>query len=141
MVQHGGGQTFLGPPGRRRVRLRAALILLGLATTGMVLTVLIGTLFPPLLPNLPLVQTAADSLGPPARTPPPPPPPNPPSRPDGGRLAGPGGAGRASRPHPADLGAGGARADPGTAAALRAADLGQAARHPVALLRRDPPPQ
>src|SRR5512146_575126 len=68
MVQHGVRQTFLDPTGRRRARLRFALIFLGIATTAMVLTVLVGALFPPLLPELPLVQTAADSLGRAART-------------------------------------------------------------------------
>lgn len=68
MVQHGVRQTFLDPTGRRRARLRFALIFLGIATTAMLLTVLVGALFPPLLPELPLVQTAADSLGRAART-------------------------------------------------------------------------
>lgn len=63
MAVQGTRQTFLDPTGRRRVRLRLALILLGVVTTAMVLTVLVGALFPPLLPDLPLVQTAADSLG------------------------------------------------------------------------------
>ena len=63
MSDHAARQTFLDPTGRRRVRLRVALILLGTVTTAMVLIVLGGMLVPPLLQELPLVQTAADSLG------------------------------------------------------------------------------
>ncbi|HEX4599759.1 MAG TPA: glycosyltransferase [Gemmatimonadales bacterium] len=55
--------TFLDVTGRRWARLRAGAVVAGVVSTVLFLVVLSGVLLPPLLPSLPLVQTAADSLG------------------------------------------------------------------------------
>ncbi|HVH09838.1 MAG TPA: glycosyltransferase [Gemmatimonadales bacterium] len=60
--------TFLDPSGRRWARLRAGGLVAGVVSTVLFLFVLTGVLIPPLLPTLPLVQSAADSLGHAART-------------------------------------------------------------------------
>ena len=54
---------FLDPSGRRRTAIRRVVILLGVVTTILMLVVVSGLVMPPLLPNLALTQTAADSLG------------------------------------------------------------------------------
>lgn len=63
MTPRGSIPTFLDPSGRRWARLRAGALIAGVVSTGFFLVVLIGVLVPPVLPNLPLVQTAADSIG------------------------------------------------------------------------------
>ena len=55
--------TFLDPTGRRWARLRAGALVAGVLSTVLFLFVLTGVIVPPLLPRLPLIQTAADSLG------------------------------------------------------------------------------
>ncbi len=55
--------TFLDPTGRRWARLRVGALVAGVVSTVLFLFVLMGVLVPPLLPTLPLTQTAADSLG------------------------------------------------------------------------------
>ncbi|MFI5236197.1 MAG: polysaccharide deacetylase family protein, partial [Gemmatimonadales bacterium] len=55
--------TFLDPTGRRKARLKFGVIALGVVSTLVLLVVLAGMLVPPLLPDLPLRQTALDSLG------------------------------------------------------------------------------
>ncbi len=55
--------TFLDPTGRRWGRLRVGAVVAGVLSTVVFLFVLTGVLIPPLLPSLPFVQTAADSLG------------------------------------------------------------------------------
>ena len=62
MAPH-SSQTFLDPSGRRRKTLRLGAIVLGTVTVVMALFVAIGLVIPPLLPDLPLRQTAGDSLG------------------------------------------------------------------------------
>jgi cellulose synthase/poly-beta-1,6-N-acetylglucosamine synthase-like glycosyltransferase/peptidoglycan/xylan/chitin deacetylase (PgdA/CDA1 family)/spore germination protein YaaH len=61
--------TFLDPTGRRWARLRVGTLVAGVVSTVLFLFVLTGVLVPPLLPTLPLTQTAADSLGHPPRVP------------------------------------------------------------------------
>ncbi|HEU4763928.1 MAG TPA: glycosyltransferase, partial [Gemmatimonadales bacterium] len=63
MTTHHARQTFLDPSGRRKARLKAGMIALGVLSTLVLLVVVAGMLVPPLLPDLPLRQTAADSLG------------------------------------------------------------------------------
>ncbi|HVH67335.1 MAG TPA: glycosyltransferase [Gemmatimonadales bacterium] len=65
--QHHPLPTFLDPSGRRWARLRAGALAAGMVSTVLFLFVLTGVLVPPLLPTLPLKQTAADSLGHPPR--------------------------------------------------------------------------
>ena len=55
--------TFLDPSGRRWARLRAGALIAGVLSTVLFLIVLTSVLVPPVLPTLPLVQTAADSFG------------------------------------------------------------------------------
>jgi len=55
--------TFLDPTGRRWARLRVGALVAGVVSTVLFLVVLAGVLMPPLLPTLPLTQTAGDSLG------------------------------------------------------------------------------
>src|SRR2546425_691368 len=55
--------TFLDPSGRRWARLRTGALIAGVLSTGLFLVVLTSVLVPPVLPTLPLVQTAADSIG------------------------------------------------------------------------------
>ncbi len=55
--------TFLDPTGRRWARLRVGALVTGVVSTVLFLVVLTGVLMPPLLPTLPLTQTAVDSLG------------------------------------------------------------------------------
>src|SRR5207253_6945230 len=55
--------TFLDPSGRRWRRLRAGTVVAGVVSTALFLFVLTGVIVPPLLPELPFVQTAIDSLG------------------------------------------------------------------------------
>jgi peptidoglycan-N-acetylglucosamine deacetylase len=59
--------TFLDPTGRRWARIRAGALGAGVVSTVLLLFVLTGLIIPPILPTLPLVQTAADSLGAPRR--------------------------------------------------------------------------
>jgi len=54
---------FLDPTGRRRRRLRVGAGVLGALTVAAALFVASGLIIPPLLPDLPLRQTASDSLG------------------------------------------------------------------------------
>jgi peptidoglycan-N-acetylglucosamine deacetylase len=61
--QHNAAPTFLDPTGRRWARLRAGALVAGVISTVLFLFVVTGVLIPPLLPTLPLIQTAADSLG------------------------------------------------------------------------------
>ncbi|HEU5358816.1 MAG TPA: glycosyl hydrolase family 18 protein, partial [Gemmatimonadales bacterium] len=63
MTQHAAKPTFLDPSGRRKARLKAGIIAMGIITTLIVLVVFTGMLISPVLPDLPLTQTAADSLG------------------------------------------------------------------------------
>ncbi|HEV2291995.1 MAG TPA: hypothetical protein VGR60_09205, partial [Gemmatimonadales bacterium] len=63
MTQHAAKPTFLDPSGRRKARLKAGIIAVGILTTLIVLVVFTGMLVSPVLPDLPLTQTAADSLG------------------------------------------------------------------------------
>jgi len=56
-------RTFVDPSGRRRRLLRRFAVALGVVTTGLFIYVLIGLVVPPMLPRLPLRQTAGDSLG------------------------------------------------------------------------------
>ena len=63
MTPRSSAPTFLDPSGRRWARLRAGALIAGVVSTLLFLFVLTGVLVPPLLPTLPLVQTAADSLG------------------------------------------------------------------------------
>lgn len=63
MTPHGTRQTFLDPTGRRRRRLRAWTLGTGAVVTVLFLFVASGVLVAPRLPDYPLVQTAADSLG------------------------------------------------------------------------------
>lgn len=58
-----GRQIFLDPSGRRRARLRGLALAVGVITTIAAVVVVSSVLVPPLLPDLPLTQTAADSLG------------------------------------------------------------------------------
>ena len=55
--------TFLDPSGRRWTRLRTGALVAGVISTVLVLVVVSGVVIPPLLPDLPLLQTATDSLG------------------------------------------------------------------------------
>jgi cellulose synthase/poly-beta-1,6-N-acetylglucosamine synthase-like glycosyltransferase/peptidoglycan/xylan/chitin deacetylase (PgdA/CDA1 family)/spore germination protein YaaH len=55
--------TFLDPTGRRWRRLRVGAVVAGVVSTVLFLFVVTGVIVPPLLPGLPFVQTAADSLG------------------------------------------------------------------------------
>ena len=55
--------TFLDPSGRRWRRLRAGTVVAGVVSTALFVFVLTGVIVPPLLPDLPFVQTAVDSLG------------------------------------------------------------------------------
>ncbi|HEY6808788.1 MAG TPA: glycosyl hydrolase family 18 protein, partial [Gemmatimonadales bacterium] len=63
MTPHGSRPTFHDPTGRRRRRLRIGAIVLGAITVVLALFVVSGIIIPPLLPDLPLRQTAGDSLG------------------------------------------------------------------------------
>jgi len=54
---------FLDPTGRRRRNVRLGAWVLGTITLAAAIFVLTGLIIPPLLPDLPLRQTAADSLG------------------------------------------------------------------------------
>ena len=63
MSPHTTGHTFLDPTGRRWARIRAGALVAGVISTVLLLFVLTGLVIPPMLPDLPLVQTAADSLG------------------------------------------------------------------------------
>jgi peptidoglycan/xylan/chitin deacetylase (PgdA/CDA1 family)/spore germination protein YaaH/glycosyltransferase involved in cell wall biosynthesis len=54
---------FLDPTGRRRRNVRYGAWVLGLVTVAMGVFVFTGLIIPPLLPDLPLRQTAGDSLG------------------------------------------------------------------------------
>ena len=54
---------FLDPTGRRRRNVRLGAWVLGVITVAMGVFVFSGLIIPPLLPDLPLRQTAADSLG------------------------------------------------------------------------------
>ncbi|HSC58844.1 MAG TPA: glycosyltransferase [Gemmatimonadales bacterium] len=63
MTQHATKPTFLDPSGRRKARLKAGIITFGILSTLIVLVVFTGMLVSPVLPDLPLTQTAADSLG------------------------------------------------------------------------------
>jgi cellulose synthase/poly-beta-1,6-N-acetylglucosamine synthase-like glycosyltransferase/peptidoglycan/xylan/chitin deacetylase (PgdA/CDA1 family)/spore germination protein YaaH len=55
--------VFLDPSGRRRRRLRLTVIAIGVVVTVLFLFVASGLIVAPVLPNLALTQTAADSLG------------------------------------------------------------------------------
>ncbi len=55
--------TFLDPTGRRWARIRVGAFVAGVISTVLLLFVLSGIVIHPILPDLPLVQTAADSLG------------------------------------------------------------------------------
>ena len=63
MSPHTTVHTFLDPTGRRWARIRAGALVAGVVSTVLLLFVLTGLVIPPILPDLPLVQTAADSLG------------------------------------------------------------------------------
>ncbi len=60
---------FHDPTGRRWSRIRTGALVTGVFTTLLLVIAAVMLLFPPLLPNLPLIQTAADSLGAPPRSP------------------------------------------------------------------------
>ncbi|HEX4634201.1 MAG TPA: glycosyltransferase [Gemmatimonadales bacterium] len=63
MTPHSSTQMFLDPTGRRRRNVRLGAWVLGTITIAAGIFVFTGLIIPPLLPDLPLRQTAADSLG------------------------------------------------------------------------------
>ncbi len=63
MSPHTTDHTFLDPTGRRWARIRLGARVAGVISTVFLLVVVSGVVFAPILPDLPLVQTAADSLG------------------------------------------------------------------------------
>ncbi|HEX4561290.1 MAG TPA: glycosyl hydrolase family 18 protein, partial [Gemmatimonadales bacterium] len=63
MTPHSSTQMFLDPTGRRRRNVRLGAWVLGTITIAAGIFVFTGLIIPPLLPVLPLRQTAADSLG------------------------------------------------------------------------------
>ncbi len=56
-------RTFVDPTGRRRRVLRGIAWSLGAITTGLFVYFILGLIYPPMLPRMPLRQTAGDSLG------------------------------------------------------------------------------
>jgi cellulose synthase/poly-beta-1,6-N-acetylglucosamine synthase-like glycosyltransferase/peptidoglycan/xylan/chitin deacetylase (PgdA/CDA1 family)/spore germination protein YaaH len=59
-----GGDTFVDPTGRRWARIRIGALVAGVVSTVLLVFTAIGIfIIPPILPNLPLRQSAADSLG------------------------------------------------------------------------------